>query len=86
MLLRQVHSAHSMPRVVSTVRVGTEQGVQSMPCIGETRTTLSRARGRRALSLRRGIKKDLNYRQFRDSCPRYALHAHTMHTPPHLVI
>ena len=35
MLLRQVHSAHSMPRVVSTVRVGTEQGVPSMPCIGE---------------------------------------------------
>ena len=60
MLLRQVHSAHSMPRVLSTVRVGTEQGVQSMPCIGETRTTLSRARGRRALSLRRVIKKDLN--------------------------
>ena len=57
MLLRQVHSAHSMPRVVSTVRVGTEQGMQSMPCIGETRTTLSRARGRRALKFEKGDKE-----------------------------
>ena len=35
MLLRQDHNAHSMPRVLSTVRVGAEQGVRSMPCVGE---------------------------------------------------